>query len=31
MSVQKALTEAGIEFRRADVKGEGVRWASPTT
>ncbi len=29
MSVHKALTEAGIEFLPADVKGEGVRLATP--
>jgi DNA-binding XRE family transcriptional regulator len=30
MAVNKALTEAGIEFLAADVKGEGVRLASPS-
>lgn len=29
MAVHKALTEAGIEFLSADVKGEGVRLLSP--
>jgi len=29
MAVHKALTDAGIEFLPADVKGEGVRLASP--
>lgn len=29
MAVHKALTEAGIEFLAADVKGEGVRLARP--
>ena len=29
MAVHKALTEAGIEFLSADVKGEGVRLATP--
>ena len=28
-AVQKALTEAGIEFQTADVKGEGVRFVHP--
>ena len=30
MAVHKALTEGGIEFLGADLKGEGVRPASPT-
>jgi predicted transcriptional regulator len=30
MAVQKALTEAGVEFLAADVKGEGVRLSNPT-
>jgi predicted transcriptional regulator len=29
MAVHKALTDAGIEFLPADVKGEGVRLSSP--
>jgi predicted transcriptional regulator len=30
MAVHKALTEAGVEFLAADVKGEGVRLTDPT-
>ena len=29
MAVHKALSDAGIEFLPADVKGEGVRLSSP--
>lgn len=29
LAVQKALTDAGIEFLPADVKGEGVRLTRP--
>jgi predicted transcriptional regulator len=29
MAVHKALTEAGVEFLAANMKGEGVRLASP--
>jgi predicted transcriptional regulator len=29
LSVQKALTKAGVEFLTADQKGEGVRLKSP--
>jgi predicted transcriptional regulator len=29
MAVEKALTEAGVEFLAADVKGEGVRLTDP--
>jgi predicted transcriptional regulator len=28
-AVHKALTDAGVEFLSADVKGEGVRLADP--
>ena len=31
MAVHKALTEAGIEFLPADVRGEGVRLISPSS
>lgn len=31
MAVHKALTDAGIEFLPADVKGEGVRLTDPNS